>query len=267
MKRFSKEGGRVIRLNRRDLPSDRENRPGLNREIRAQRFGVYRPLVSSSQRKLAAAATRGVADVITTIEFQRGGEDRMAEIVVQEPMATTLVHAGDIGRKRLEMLRTGFRLRHEIDALHQALISPYDVSLTVGIDLNRVEWIGNQDRKLAVFFDGSSEGYDRLLTERDVLARTLGAHSLRLAEVVRTPNHVTLLHYGNANDQLDLNRSHKKEIVESVQDALEDGRTYSVDLLGLNFGPTYDIPHELWSRAEERAAAIFPHQKDTSESA
>lgn len=258
MKNYQNCGnGHVIRLNKGRLPAHREDSPGFRREMRTQEFGIYRPLTEASLRRLGGATIDVVGEALTELTIERGGPEMVAPFDVKSSMATTFVDRRDIGKNRLEMLRTGFRIRHEMDAIHDMLAKPQERSLTVGLDLDHFEWTDRGDRSLAVFYDTTSDGYDVLLQEQEIIARLLGEYSVKLAEVVRRPNHITLLKYGKSGDKLDLSKGHKNKIIDAITDKFVEERLYSADLASLHFGKSYDEPIKLWSATVERANSRF----------
>lgn len=255
MKRYiqSKNGGFIRGC--QPTAADRENRPSIKREMN-KRLGIYRPVNPFSADRLLSNATEAIEDLTPELAKRRLGY-QLGELVVKEEMGVTFVRAQDIRKHRLELFVRGFRLKQDADKLQEKLWQPPNKPLPIELDLEHFEWTDHSGRSLSVFFDSTCEGYLRLKEEQEMIADSLGGYCPKLAETVKTPNHVTLLKYGQPAERNLLPPRDKKFIARQIGETLAVNKVFSVELDSINAGPSYSESDENWQKSSRRLEQLY----------
>jgi hypothetical protein len=245
--------------------SDAEERPALLNEIKKSSLGIYRPLNYESQEDLQNRLDDALLEITPEMEIRRAGM-QLGDFVVKQEMGITYLKERDFRKKKnkLPLFLAGFRLKNDLDAIQKGVWMPKGTPLEVGIDLDHMEWTDFHGRSLALFFDKYSEGYERLQQEKECISSVLGEFSVNMASAVNTPNHLTVIKYGQGNDHNKLGYKDKKYIIDKVGSHLSEMGINSVLLDPVVAGKqssdsedrSYRNEHEYWEKSARRQAQL-----------
>ena len=247
-----------MRLNRRgaqnirsELVSDRERQIGLSQK--RVNFGIYRLVAPTSVLSLTESVSSAMDEVMPGIERTRKAKGvGVAEFAINTVMAGTFVRRSVVGKRSLELIKSGFNMARDLRALDEELLLSGD-EIAVSLDPDSVHWdegtVGA--RKLIVNLDKNEDGYQRLREEAAIVQQYL-PDTIQ----VQTPNHITIGQYGKNGDGLALPRWQKAEIATAVSTSLDERGPYVVTFDEFQVGKSYAEALVEWQAAGKAVEAL-----------
>lgn len=238
---------------RSDLSANREVIRGKSQ--RKVNFGIYRLLTPESTLDFVDTMSAVLEQTMPGITEERKRKGlRTASFALNSVMASTFVPRNIVGKNRLQLIADGFNLAGDLRAIREDIL-PYDVDLAALLDTDRVHWddhVNGSGRKLVVELDKTTDAYGQLCEEAQIIQSHLPA-----AIRVKTPDHVTLGHYGAANDSCTLPKTAKRQLATAVANELDTTGPFFAHYGPVRVGKSYSEALVEWDKLDGELAGII----------
>lgn len=251
-------------MSTRRAPANHEERASIVNEARRNSFGIYSSLEENSLDLLQVTTEDTIRqDILPELRTTRS-ELALGRFAIKPIMGVTyLKHRQMLHRACMRELKDSeFKLRLHKQNIQKDLRYGLDCdgswgnkgtdfltdNIEVGLNLEHIEWMDDNERSLAIFIDHSSEGYGDLLEIQARLIGSLERYSPSLASRVKEPDHIKILKYGNGNEFNQLKNREKNFCIEKIVEKMSQQGITKLLLKPLIFGTDYDKPRPAWGQ-------------------